>query len=195
MVEPWAEVDAVGPDIDIAAGGEIALLPVLMLLLPGFGQASHGRCRQARRLRPEQRRQRLGELAGGHALQVEPGQQLLEVLRAAQVGRQDRRGEPDGLTTFRSTVTHLGPADLDRANAGLDLPLWRMTIAHEPPPAPLVDQTRMGGEEHLDLGLDGLHQHAPGALAQHGQQRIVRDARSWLGQADNGMLLHGVSSG
>src|SRR4051794_22250141 len=110
---------------------------MLMLLLPGFGQSPHGRCRQARRLRPEQRCQRLRELAGGHALQVEPGQQLLEVLRPAQVGRQDRRGEPDWLTAFRSTVTHLGPADLDRANAGLDLPLWRMTIAHEPPPAPL----------------------------------------------------------
>jgi hypothetical protein len=36
----------------------------------------------------------------------------------------------------------------------------------------------MGGEERLDLGLDRLRQHRPGALAQHGQQRIVCDAGS-----------------
>jgi hypothetical protein len=52
----------------------------------------------------------------------------------------------------------------------------------------------MGGEECLDLGLDRLHQHPPGALAQYGQQRIVRDARSWSRQGDNSILLHGVSS-
>jgi hypothetical protein len=52
----------------------------------------------------------------------------------------------------------------------------------------------MGGEERLDLGLDRLRQHLPGALAQHGQQRIVHDARSWPRQGNDGILLHGVSS-
>jgi hypothetical protein len=52
----------------------------------------------------------------------------------------------------------------------------------------------MGAEERLDLGLDRLRQHPPGGLAQHGQQRVVRDARSWSGQGDNAILLHGVSS-
>jgi hypothetical protein len=37
----------------------------------------------------------------------------------------------------------------------------------------------MGSEERL--GLDRLRQHAPGAFAQHRQQRVVRDARSWSG--------------
>jgi hypothetical protein len=32
-----------------------------------------------------------------------------------------------------------------------------------------------------------------GALAQHGQQRIARDARSWPRQGNNGIRLHGVS--
>ena len=68
-----------------------------------------------------------------------------------------------------------------------------MAVAHQPAPALLVHQTGMGGEERLDLGLDRLHQHAPGALAQHRQQRIVRDARSWPRQGDNAILLHGVS--
>jgi hypothetical protein len=51
----------------------------------------------------------------------------------------------------------------------------------------------MRGEEHLDLGLDRLRQHPPGPFAQHRQQRIVRDARSWPRQGNDGILLHGVS--
>ena len=57
----------------------------------------------------------------------------------------------------------------------------------------LVDQRGMGSQKRLDLGPDRLHQHPPGALAQHRQQRIVRDARSWSGQGDNAILRHGVS--
>jgi hypothetical protein len=52
----------------------------------------------------------------------------------------------------------------------------------------------MAGEERLDLGLDRLHQHPPGPLAQHRQKRIVGEARSWPGQGKDGILLHGVSS-
>jgi hypothetical protein len=52
----------------------------------------------------------------------------------------------------------------------------------------------MGGKEGLDLSLDRLHQHPPRALAQHGQQRIVRNARSWPRQLNNSILLHSVSS-
>src|SRR3712207_9260152 len=70
-----------------------------------------------------------------------------------------------------------------------------MAIAHEPPPALLVGEPSVGGEERLDLDLDldRVHQHAPGALAQHGQQRLVGDAGSWPGQRDNAILLRGVS--
>jgi len=52
----------------------------------------------------------------------------------------------------------------------------------------------MGGKERLDLGLDRLHQHPPGAIPQHGQQRVVGDARSWSRQGNNAILVHGVSS-
>jgi len=69
-----------------------------------------------------------------------------------------------------------------------------MAVADQPAPALLVHQTAMGGKERLDLGLDRLQQHAPGALAQYHQQRIIRDARSWSRQGDNCILLHGVSS-
>jgi hypothetical protein len=52
----------------------------------------------------------------------------------------------------------------------------------------------MGGKERPDLGLDRLHQHPPGAIPQHGQQRVVGDARSWSRQGNNAILVHGVSS-
>ena len=107
--------------------------------------------------------------------------------------RQDRRGEADRYGIRRATVAQLGPADLERADAGLEPPLGCMAIAHEPPPALLVGEPSVGGEEGLDLGVDRLHQHAPGALAQDGQQRVVGDAGSWPGQRDNAILLHGVS--
>src|ERR671910_1007775 len=48
------EVDAVGPEVDVAAGGEIALLPAFVLFPPALGQPPHGRGREARRLGPEQ---------------------------------------------------------------------------------------------------------------------------------------------
>ena len=78
----------------------------------------------------------------------------------------------------RHPVAHLGPADLDRADPGLDLPLGCMAVAHDTPAALRVHELGMGGEERLNLGLDRLHQHAPGALAQHRQQRVVGER--WL---------------
>jgi hypothetical protein len=165
-----------------------------VLLVPGFGETAHGRGRQARRLGPEQRRQGLGELARRHALEVQPGQQLLDVPGPAQVGRQDRRGEADRLRIRRAAVAQLGPADLERADPGLEPPLGRVAVAHQPSPALLIHQAGMGGEERLDLRLDRVQQHPPGALAQHGQQRVGRDARAWSRQGDDGILLHGVSS-
>ena len=68
-----------------------------------------------------------------------------------------------------------------------------MAVAHQPAPAPLVHKPSMSYEERFDLGLDRLRQHPPSTLAQHAQQRIVRDARSWPRQRNNPILLHGVS--
>ena len=45
----------------------------------------------------------------------------------------------------------------------------------------------------IDLGLDRAHQHAPGTVAQHRQQRVVGNTASWPRQPDNAILLHGVS--
>src|SRR3954465_11544738 len=194
VLEPGREVDAVGPEVDVAPGGEGAPLPARVLLLPALAQPAHGRRRQARCAGPEQGGERLRELARRHPLQVEPGQELLEVPGPPQVGRQDRRAEPDRLAARGSTaVADLGPAHLERADAGLDLPLGGMPVAHQATTTLLVREPGMAGEERLDLGLDRLHQHPPGAIPQHGQQRVVGDARSWSRPGNNAILVHGVS--
>lgn len=43
VLQPRGEVDAVSPEIDITPSREGALLPVLMLLVPSFREAAHGR--------------------------------------------------------------------------------------------------------------------------------------------------------
>jgi hypothetical protein len=195
VLQPGREVDPIGPEIDVAPGREVALLPTRMLRLPGFGQPAHGRRRQARRLGPEQRGQRLGELPGGHTLQVEPGQELLDVAGPAQISRQDRRAEPDRLVACSSAaVADLGSAHREGADPGLDLPLGGMPIAHQAATALRVHEPGMGSKERLDLGLDRLHQHPPGTFLQHRQQWVVGEARSWSRQGDHAILLHGVSS-
>ena len=194
MLEARGEIDAVRPKVDVAPGRGVAPLPAGVLLAPALGQVPDRRRREPGGIGPEQRRQGLRELPRGHALEVEPGQELFEVPRAPQVGREDRRGEADRLDVSGTAVADLGPADLDRADPGLDLPRGRVAVAPEPPTTLPVEQGGMGNEERLDLGLDRLPQHPPGALAQQRQQRVIRDARSWPGQRDNGILLHGVSS-
>jgi hypothetical protein len=195
VVEPRREVDAVGPDVDVAPGREVTTLPALMLLLPAGHQAAHGRGREAGRVGAEQRRERLLELAGGDALEVEPGQQLLDVLRPPQERRQHLRGEADALTAGAiATVTHLGAPHLDRADAGLDLTLGCVTVAHHPPPTATVLELRVRREERFDLGLDHLLQHLSGSRSQHLEQRIVHHARAWARQPNDGIFLHGVSS-
>ena len=53
-----------------------------------------------------------------------------------------------------------------------------MPITHQTPATLLVDEFRMSDEERLNLGLDRLHQHPPGAVTQDGQQRIAKTERS-----------------
>ncbi len=72
VVEAWREIDAVGADVDVAPAREVATLPAFVLGLPGRHQPAHGRGRETRRIGAEKRGQRLVELAGRDALQVEP---------------------------------------------------------------------------------------------------------------------------
>src|SRR5262249_41300590 len=64
-----------------------------ILLFPQPLEPRDGGGRQPLGVRAEEGGQRLAEVARTDALEVEPGDQLLDTLGLAQVGRQDRRGE------------------------------------------------------------------------------------------------------
>jgi hypothetical protein len=62
-LHPRLQIDAVRPDVDIAASREIPALPATMLLLPGLDQTSDHARRQVRGLWAEKGRQRLLKVA------------------------------------------------------------------------------------------------------------------------------------
>jgi hypothetical protein len=115
-----------------------------VLGLPSLAQAPHGRGRQAGRIGSQQGSERLLELAGRYALEIEPGQQLLEILRPAQVSRQDRGRETDRRIGCGIAIPHARPADLDRPDAGLDLPLRGVPVTHQTPATLTIDKVGVG---------------------------------------------------
>ena len=76
VLEPGLHVDAVDPEIDVALGREIALAPAHVLVRPGVLEPPDGRGREPAGVLAEQREERLLEVAGGDALEVEDRDQL-----------------------------------------------------------------------------------------------------------------------
>src|SRR5437660_1231511 len=104
---------------------------------------------------------------------------------------KDRRRKADALRTFANPSPHARTAHRDRPDAGHNLALGQMPVAHQtlaPILGPLVG---MAVEQGRDLGLDGLRQQRSRAIAQHLSQRISKS--SWLGELENVSLGHGVS--
>jgi hypothetical protein len=127
-----------------------------------------------RGVRPEDRLEGLGEVAGADPLEVEPGDQTLQAPRLPQIGRQDRRGEGRSLVGGPA-VTDPGLLDLDGADAGLDGPLRSVAVADGLLPAGLVLEVRVGVDPGGDLGLDGLGEHPPGPVPEDfGQDVLAR---------------------
>src|SRR5262249_31217153 len=80
--------------------------PARVLFGPGLLEASDGRGREPAGVPAEQCDQRVREVAGRDALEVEDRDQHLQALRPARVGRQNRRRKADALGTFAAAVTH-----------------------------------------------------------------------------------------
>src|SRR5271167_2606787 len=83
--------DAVGPEVDVALGGEIAPAPAQVLVRPGVLEPSDGRGREPAGVLAEQCDERFLEVAGRDAFEIENRDQHFEALRSARVGWQDRR--------------------------------------------------------------------------------------------------------
>src|SRR5262249_27096743 len=106
VFETGLHVNAVDPEVDVAFGREIALAPARLLLGPGLLEASNGRGREPAGVPAEQCDQRVREVAGRDALEVEDRDQHLQALRPTRVGRQNRRRKADALGTLAAAVTH-----------------------------------------------------------------------------------------
>ena len=99
LLHAGLQVDAIGPDVDVAPGREIAPLPALVLGLPFGREPGDHRRRQVRGVLAEQRRKRLLEVAGRDPAKVEDRQERIEAPRPARPFRQDRRREADPVVT------------------------------------------------------------------------------------------------
>jgi hypothetical protein len=75
---------------------------------PGLLEASNGRGREPAGVPPEQCDQRVLEVAGRDALEVEDRDQYLQALRPARVARQNRRRKADALAAFPAAVRTRG---------------------------------------------------------------------------------------
>src|SRR5271156_4945447 len=193
VFEARLEMDAIGPDIDIALRRQIAPLPWGVLVEPAILQAADGGCRQPGSILAEQRCQRLGEVAGRDTLQVKDRQQRLDRLRTAQVGWQDRRREPDavGIGGVRLAVAHTRLADGDRTDTGHHLALRQVTVADDALVTVRGLQIGMLAEKIRDLGLDRLGQQGTRPITQDFGELVV-DV-SWLNQLDDVIFGHGIS--
>src|SRR6516162_2493201 len=76
VLQPSLHVDAVHPKVDVAFGRQIAPAPTHMLLRPGLLEPGHRRSRQPAGVFAEERRERLLEVAGRDAFEVEDRRQF-----------------------------------------------------------------------------------------------------------------------
>jgi hypothetical protein len=136
-----------------------------MLALPDRLEAGDGRRRQARRLGAQQRLEGLGEVDGADALEVEPGDQLLQAPGLPQVGGQDGRGGRLP-SVGGAAVPDPGFLDLDGSEAGLEGPLGQVAIADHLLVPGLILEVGVVSDPGGGLGLDGLGEHPAGAVPE-----------------------------
>src|SRR6516225_3569312 len=162
-----------------------------MLLRPRLLEPPDGRGRQPAGVLAEQCDQGFLKVAGRQALEVEDRDQHFEAFRAARVRRQNRRRKADALRTFTGTVTYTRAAHGDRTDAGHNLALGQMPVAHQPLATVIGQLVGMAGEQDCDFGLHRLRQQRSRAVAQNLGQRVRKS--SWLAELENVSVGHGVS--
>lgn len=77
FLKPGLHMDAVDPEVNVAFGREITLAPTRMLVRPGLLEPPNGRRREPAGILAKQCDQRLLEITGGDALQIENRDQHL----------------------------------------------------------------------------------------------------------------------
>src|SRR5262249_16031593 len=88
-------------------------------------------------------------------------------------------------------VTNARSAHRDRADAGHNLALGQVTVAHQPLTSIIGELVGVDLEKPGHLRCDSLGQKRAGTAAQHLSQRVGQ--RTWLGKLENITVGHGVS--
>jgi hypothetical protein len=82
----------------------------------------------------------------------------------------------DALGAFSDAVAHARAAHCDRTDAGHDLALGQMPVAHQPLAAVIGQLVGMAAQKGCNLGLDGLRQQRSRSVAQNLGQRIGKSS-------------------
>ena len=165
VFKPSLDVDAIGPDVDIPLGGQVAIEPAGVLVDPGLLQPRNGRGRQPAGVLAEQRAERHLEVTGGDALQIEDRDQHFEALSAPRVRRHNGRAEPNSFTAGGLPVAHPRLAHGHRSDAGHDLAFGQMPVTHDALVARLGLEIGMPPQEVSDFRLDGLREQGTRPVA------------------------------
>ncbi len=166
LLQPYAQVDTVGPDVDVVRGGQVALAERLVVGLPLGGQPGDGGRGHAGR-GAEELLERGHEVPAGQAVEVEERQHLVDLRGLAAPRRQGHRGEPVALAgcPVDALVVDAWGLHLDRPGRGGDLPGLVMAVAdHQAAPA-LLSLVGQLGNVGVDFSLQSGGQHPPRALA------------------------------
>jgi len=115
--------------VDVALVGQAAPAPGLVVLLPDLLQPHDGAGGEAGSIGTEQGVERVAEVAGRDALEIEPRQQLLHALGPPQVRRQQLAAE--AVAGVLAPVAEAGLLDRDRADAGLDLAPRQISVSRD----------------------------------------------------------------
>ena len=160
-----------------------------MFLLPGGFEPRHGAGRESRGVRAEERLEGLGEVASADALEVEPGDQLVEALGPTQVRRQDGGSEHLSLS-HRASVLDSWLLDLDRSQAGEDGPLGVRPVADNLATPGLVLEVGVFIDPGGDLGLNGLGEHLACPVSEDFSQDVMALGQ-WHDSDFRSRLAHG----
>ena len=156
------EVDAVCPEVGISLALKGTLRPLPVFFLPLFFQPHDGVCGEPLRVLAENGGKGIGEVAGGDALEIEDGDEVVEGGNAAKIAGEDRTGE--GFFLLPS-VPYPGLSYRYGADAGEDGALRGETVADDSLPVTRSVCAVQGFHIIGYLPLDGALEELPGPFA------------------------------
>ena len=134
-----ALTDAVCPGVDALLLGEVATIPVVVLLAPLLLEPDDDVRAESLGVRADQRLESLRGVSRRASFEVEPWDQLLHRATFPEIGRQDRRGEGDPVVHILGLVTYPRLFDIERTGSGHDGAGRKVAVADHPPSATLIE--------------------------------------------------------